>query len=252
MPSRTTIMGLSVTLALCVAQAASAEEAPQAKVLHYSGGSGGGVQAVLLEAPKSADTLTIRDHIVLVDTSASQNGGHRVQALATLDSFLANLADGSRFRLFAVDVAPEELTQGLTASMGASADRARALLARRAPLGATDLGRALQTALDVSKTSKKASVTYIGDGVSGLRLIPADRLQTLVDSFRAGKVAVNSYAIGPRRDLQLLGVLANWTGGNIVLDDGATDARVLGHKLAQTAEQTVVLSFRHRCPGKRD
>ena len=43
MPSRTTIMGLSVTLALCVAQATSAEEAPQAKVLHYSGGSGGGV-----------------------------------------------------------------------------------------------------------------------------------------------------------------------------------------------------------------
>lgn len=240
MPSRTTIMGLSVTLALCVAQVAGAEEAPQAKVLHYSGGSGDAVQAVLLEAPKSADTLTVRDHIVLVDTSASQNGGHRVQALATLDSFLANLADGSRFRLFAVDVAPEELTLGLTASKGASADRARARLARRAPLGATDLGRALQTALDVSNTAKKASVTYIGDGVSGLRLIPADRLQTLVDGFRASEVAVNSYAIGPRRDLQLLGVLANWTGGNVVLDDGATDARVLGHKLAQTAEQTVV------------
>lgn len=243
MPSRTTrtaIMGLSVTLALCVAQASKAEDAPQAKVLQYSAESGDAVQAVLLQAPKSADTFTVRDHIVLVDTSASQNGGHRVQALATLDAFLANLADGSRFRLFAVDVAPEELTQGLTASKGDAADRARALLARRAPLGATDLGRALQTALASAKTAKNASVVYIGDGVSGLRLIPAARMQTLVDGFRAIKVPVSSYAIGPRRDLQLLGVLANWTGGNVVLDDGTTDARILGGKLAQTAEQTVV------------
>jgi hypothetical protein len=243
MPSRTTrtaIMGLSVTLALCVAQAAQAEEVAQAKVLQYRADSGDAVQAVLLQAPKSADTLTVRDHIVLVDTSASQTGGHRVQALATLDAFLANLADGSRFRLFAVDVAPEELTQGLTATKGESADRARALLARRAPLGATDLGRALQTALDSAKTAKNASVVYIGDGVSGLRLIPAARLQTLVDEFRASEVPVNSYAIGPRRDLQLLGVLANWTGGNIVLDDGATSARILGATLAQTAEQTVI------------
>ena len=243
MPSRTTrtaIMGLSVTLALCVAQAAKAEDAPQAKVLQYSVESGAAVQAVMLQAPKSADTLTVRDHIVLVDTSASQNGGHRVQALATLDSFLANLADGSRFRLFAVDVAPEELTQGLTETKGDAADRARTLLARRAPLGATDLGRALQTALASAKTAKNASVVYIGDGVSGLRLIPAARMQTLVDGFRALEVPVNSYAIGPRRDLQLLGVLANWTGGNVVLDDGTTDARILGGKLAQTAEQTVV------------
>ena len=243
MPSRTTrtaIMGLSVTLALCVAQTVKADEAPQAKVLQYSAESGDTVQAVLLQAPKSADTLTVRDHIVLVDTSASQNGGHRVQALATLDAFLANLADGSRFRLFAVDVAPEELTKGLTAAKGEAADRVRALLARRAPLGATDLGRALQTVLDTAKTVKNASVVYIGDGVSGLRLIPAARLQKLVDDFRANEIPVSSYAIGPRRDLQLLGVLANWTGGNVVLDDGATDARVLGHQLAQTAEQTVV------------
>jgi hypothetical protein len=243
MPSRTTriaIMGLSVTMALCVARTASAEEAPQAKLLQYSAESGDAVQAVVLKAPKSADTLTVRDHIVLVDTSASQNGGHRVQALATLDAFLSNVAEGSRFRLYAIDVAPEELTRGLTEARGAAADRARASLARRAPLGATDLGRALQTALDVSKTAKKASVVYIGDGVSGLRLIPAARLQTLVDGFRASEVPVNSYAIGPRRDLQLLGVLANWTGGNVLIDDGATDARILGGKLAQTAEQTVV------------
>jgi hypothetical protein len=245
MPSRTTriaIMGLSVAMALCVVHtaAADAEEAPQAKLLQYRAESGETVQAVLLEAPRSADTLTVRDHIVLVDTSASQNGEHRVQALATLDAFLANLAEGSRFRLFAVDVAPQELTQGLTATTGTAADRARALLARRAPLGATDLGRALQTSLDVAKNARNASVLYIGDGVSGLRLIPAERLQALVEEFRTSKVPVTSYAIGPRRDLQLLGVLANWTGGNVVLDDGASNARVLGATLAQTAEQTVV------------
>ncbi|NQV28820.1 MAG: VWA domain-containing protein, partial [Rhodopirellula sp.] len=245
MPSRTTriaIMGLSVTMALCVAHTASAnaEDTPQAKLLQYRAESGETVQAVLLQAPKSADTLTVRDHIILVDTSASQNGEHRVQALATLEAFLANLAEGSRFRLFAVDVAPEELTEGLTDAKGRAAERARAVLARRVPLGATDLGRALQTALDVAKTARQTSVVYIGDGVSGLRLIPAARLQALVDEFRSSKVPVSSYAIGPTRDLQLLGVLANWTGGNVVLDDGTTDAQVLGANLAQTAEQTVV------------
>lgn len=244
MLSRTTriaIMGLSVTVALSVAQSSTkAEEAPQAGLLQYSAESGETVQAVLLKAPQAAVTSTIRDHIILVDTSASQNGGHRVQALATLDSFLDNLAEGSRFRLFAVDVAPEELTRRLTPAKGAEADRARALLARRAPLGATDLGRALRKALEVSKTARNASVLYIGDGVSGLRLISAEGLQQVVDGFRQNEVPITSYAIGPRRDLQLLGVLANWTGGNILLDDGETDARLLGMNLARTSEQTVV------------
>jgi len=245
MPSRitrSTIMGLTVAMALCVAHTvhANAEEAPQARMLKYRAESGDTVQAILLEAPKSAITSIVRDHIILVDTSASQNGGHRVQALATLDAFLANLTEGSRFRLFAIDVAPEELTRGLTASSGVKADQARALLARRAPLGATDLARALRKALEVSESARNASVLYIGDGVSGLRLISPERMQALVDGFRTSEVPVTSYAIGPRRDLQLLGTLANWTGGNIVLDDGETDARILGTKLARTAEQTVV------------
>lgn len=256
MPFRTTriaIMGLSVTMALGVMHAASAnaDEAPSARLLQYRAESGETVQAVLLNAPKSAEKSVVRDHIVLVDTSASQNGGHRVQALATLDAFLGSLAEGSRFRLFAVDVAPEELTQGLTATSGAAADRARALLARRAPLGATDLGRGLQTAFDAARKADNSAVLYIGDGVSGLRLIQADRMQELVDGFRASQIPVSSYAIGPRRDLQLLGVLANWTGGNVILDDGATDARTLGEAMARTAERSVVyLSEVVAEPGK--
>lgn len=240
--TRIATMGLSVAMALCVVHAASAnaDETASARLLQYRSESGEPVQAILLDAPKSADTLMVRDHIVLVDTSASQNGGHRVQALATLDAFLAGLAEGSRFRLFAIDVAPEELTEGLTATTGAAADRARELLARRAPLGATDLGRGLQAAFDAAGDTRNPAVLYIGDGVSGLRLIQADRMQSLVDEFRNGRIPVSSYAIGPRRDLQLLGVLANWTGGNVILDDGETDARILGQQLARTAEQTVI------------
>lgn len=232
--TRFAILGLAA--AVTATSTAGADEAPQARIRQFQAESGETVQAVLLTAPESSRRSIVRDHIVLVDTSASQNGEHRAQALATLDSFLATVSEGSRFRLYAIDVAPVELTSGLTATSGVKADAAKAKLARRAPLGATNLERGLRTALEAARSANSASVLYIGDGVSGLRLISRERMQDLVNDFRTSQVAVNSFAVGPRRDLQLLGILANWTGGRVILDESGTDAPVIARELAKAAE----------------
>ena len=53
--------------------------------------------------PEGLEAGPARDHVVLIDTSASQVGAHRKQALAVVKELLASLPATDRVRLFAVD-----------------------------------------------------------------------------------------------------------------------------------------------------
>ena len=59
---------------------------------------------------------------------------------------------------------------------------------------------------------------YLGDGMSTANLLASGDMQQLLDGLTAKRIAVSSYGIGPRVDVQLLGVLANHTGGLLVID----------------------------------
>jgi len=240
MPSRfirLATMGLS--LAAFTQHSLNAAEAPAGRVLQYRTESGETVQALMLRAPDQA-AQTARDLVILFDTSASQTGEHRSQALGTLENMLARLPDQSRFRLYSVDVGQKELTAGFTAVHSKEARQAVAALQRRAPLGASRLGDAFQAGLKAAAEGKNSEVVYLGDGLSGAKLIPAAELQGLARDYRAAKVALSSYAVGPRRDLQVIGILANATGGAVLQDDGEMSIEVAGRKLAEAVQQPVL------------
>jgi len=187
------------------------------------------------------------DHVILVDTSASQAGAHRQQAFDVLKGCLASLSPSDRVRLFAVDTQVKPLSQDFFAPQSAQTQAAVHELERRVPLGATSLQPALETALQLFGGSPSAdrgrSIVYIGDGMSTGKLVEWNGFRGLVTELRQARVPVNSFAVGPRTDLQLLGILAEHTGGMVFVDALVDDARLpaakLGEKLAAAVDAPV-------------
>ena len=84
--------------------------------------------------------------VVLFDSSASQTGPFRQQALAALDTLLKQLGGQDRVQLMAVDLEATPLTRTFVPPAGAEMRAAIAQLQQRAPLGATDMAAALGAA----------------------------------------------------------------------------------------------------------
>ncbi len=183
------------------------------------------------------------DVAIVMDTSASQTGEHRRQALAVLESCLASLQNSDRVRIFAVDTQVKSLSADFAAPQLPETKAALAALQQRVPLGATDLQPALETALHSFQGARARAIIYIGDGMSTGKLIEWTGFRTLINELRRQQIPVTSYAVGPRTDLQVLGILAEHTGGVVVVDSLVDDTRLpaekLGQKLARAAEATV-------------
>lgn len=209
------------------------------RVLQYRAESGETSFALVLDGQATDQARRQRDHIVLFDTSASQTGEHRSQALSVLESFVKSLPAGDQVRLYGIDVKASEFTSGFAAANSDDVQKAIQRLARRAPLGATDLGQGIETALAAVRADRPATVVYFGDGMSSLRLIPEQAMQGLAERLQAQHVPFNAFAIGPRKDLTLLGVLANWSGGTVAMDDKDAASEVAGQKLADAATLNV-------------
>ena len=102
--------------------------------------------------------------------------------------------------------------------------RAVDALHREPPLGSTDMELAMRsaTAMFDSNSDRVRTVVYIGDGMSPVNLLQTETFANLVDDLRTAGVAVNSFAVGPQHDVQLLAALANQTGGNLYIDTQVT------------------------------
>ncbi len=118
----------------------------------------------------------------------------------------------------------------------------------RVPLGATSLQPALDVALEIVcrkclGKDRARSIIYIGDGMSTAKLVDMQEFRTLILQLRTKQIPVNSFAVGPRTDLQVLGVLAQHTGGMVFVDALGDDAKLspakLGQKLAAAAAAPV-------------
>jgi len=155
--------------------------------------------------------------VILFDTSASQQGAYRETALAALDTTLKNLRPDDRVQLLAVDLDVNPLTDRFSAPDAAELREATSELSRLVPLGSTDLERALRAAAQRlgDTQAEQRCVIYIGDGISIANLLDTATLDRLLATLRDARVAVNSYAIGPKVDAAQLAVLANHTGGNL-------------------------------------
>src|SRR6185312_10868114 len=162
---------------------------------------------------------TPRQLVVLFDTSASQTGVYRAQALAALEALLAEQSPDDRVALLAVDLNPVNLTSGFVPASSDEMRGAVAQLKQRVPLGTTDMVAALRAALELQATAsdRVGRVAYLGDGLSPMNSITPEQMRDFADRFVALRTSVSSYGLGPQVDLQLLGALAKNTGGMLVL-----------------------------------
>ena len=181
------------------------------------------------------------DHVILLDTSASQIGEHRQLGIDVLQKFLASLPAGDRVSVLAYDVN----TAPLSATFAAPADAQTEMLTRvkdRIPAGASNLSQALTTAESLLQNSPHGSILIIGDGMSAAHLMQPVELTALTAKLRNQHVPIHAFAVGSCTDLRLLGVLSEETGGYLVRDEWSKqspDALQVGKLLAQAAHQQV-------------
>ena len=104
---------------------------------------------------------------IVFDTSATQTGLVRIEALEVLDELAATLPAGTRVSLLACDVETVLLSDGLVATTDPKWETA-VRVSKHFCLGATDLGIALRTAAQQLKGSRAQPHVslYIGDGVN--------------------------------------------------------------------------------------
>lgn len=204
----------------------------------YKSADGKSYFAVAVEGPTAAAQPT--DTLVLFDTSASQNGEHRTTALAALKAMLAAQGANDRVMLMATDLKTVPLTDTFVEAGSQSMQQAVAKLNRRVPLGSSDLGAALATAAaGFPEGNRRRAVVYVGDGMSKSRLLENGSFNDLIASLAEKRISVTSYAVGPQTDAELLAIVANYTGGQLVIDEPQMTGADVGRYLAGAARAAV-------------
>lgn len=230
------VLGWGAACVFGAAGESSPKVASTARLIRYSPPFGEDYFALSLRAPVAGARVE-HDHVLLVDTSASQTGGFREQGLAVLEAFLAALPATDRVSVYAIDVSVQPLTDGFVGPQSAEAGKALAHLKRRVPLGASKMLPALHTAAAALQSDRAKSIVYIGDGMSTGGLVAPGDLRATVQELHTRHIPVHTYCLGPRTDLQMTGLLAVHTGGVVLLDENVDDARQpaaqLGRQLAE-------------------
>ncbi|MGE3313647.1 MAG: hypothetical protein AB7O26_00940 [Planctomycetaceae bacterium] len=215
-------------------------------VFTHSGPAGEASFAIAVSSWGLRSARAAHDHILLVDTSASQTGEYRTRTLAVVKGLLSELPDRDRVQLMSVDVFVDRLSKGFAALSSAEAHRALEKLENRAPLGATDLQLGIETAMSAAENGKPTSIVYIGDGMSAAGFIRKPEMRRLVAELRARKISVTSYAIGPTVDVALLAILAQQTGGVVLADAEQTQPDRAAHELAAASAGEVTFPVQIR------
>ena len=239
MSTRKCVLALVPVLVASLVAVASAE--PKARLGTYDR-EGERFFALSLSPGVKADANQNNEVVILFDTSASQAGTYRDDALAALDSLLQSLGEKDRVKLMALDMKAVPMTTSLVAPGSAEMTAAVAKLRARAPLGATDLDLGLRSAAaSFSEGSNARTAIYIGDGMSKAKVLNETTLGQLVGDLRSGQVTVSSLVIGRERNVHLMATLANHTGGAVRVDsDAANAATSAGQALATSVGAGVI------------
>ncbi|RLS37771.1 MAG: hypothetical protein DWH78_07150 [Planctomycetota bacterium] len=203
-------LGVSAFCHAVIADSKPEASAPDAVVFRTSAGTGPQHFALALRSAGTPES--IKRHVILVDTSASQIGKFRDNSLNTLAAVLDKLPAGHSVMVAAVDSDFASLTDGFVPTGSEELKSAVSRLSARTPMGATDLSAALRNTFS-QNPAVPMSVLYIGDGISAADQLSAESLDALVDDMISRSVSFHAFLLGPQVDTQLTGILANQTGG---------------------------------------
>jgi len=257
--SRTTGRFLALTLCVVVAAVgvvfaaqpkdASGPASETARMEAYTKPDGASYFSLSLVPQATLPPAEACDVVVLVDTSASQMGPYRDKGLEVLRGLLSTLGEKDRVKLVAVDLNAVPLTDSFVAPRGKEMEAALAKLARRVPLGSTDLEATLQGALKSYQVDSAAvrAAFYIGDGLSNAKLMGTDA-PALVDQFVKNRISIDSFAVGPSRNSAVLAALANQTGGVVALDGEKVSGREVGAQFSRALHDPVIWTSERKVP----
>jgi hypothetical protein len=199
----------------------------------------------------AADAGQKNDVVILFDTSASQAGAVRSDAMAALAAMLKGLGPNDRVKLMAVDVKAAPMTDGFVAADSPELQAGLAKLQQRAPLGATDLDAGLRAAAaSLADAPGAKTAVYLGDGLSKANVLDEATFGQLTDDLVKARVTVSSLAIGHDRNVQVLAALANHTGGVVALDNAdAAAPATAGTMLAGSIHGGVIWPTKSELPA---
>jgi len=247
---------VSPVMALAFAAAAIAADPPggatSARLSTYESPAGDAFFALSIPPVTDAQAAFDRDVVVLFDTSASQTGAYRDDALKSLRTLLGHLGKADRVKLMAVDLDAVPLTQAFVAPDSEAMNAGLAKLEGRAPLGSTDIDHALKGAAESfsGAPTRPRCVVYIGDGISRAKMMQADDFAAAVQGLVDKRASVSSFAIGPDRDIYLLAAVANHTGGMVYLDSNEGQwAERAGQAMADVVRTPVYWPTAVNLPG---
>jgi len=192
------------------------------------------VTALGIRGPAEASRAAL-DVVVLVDTSATQVGDHRLRSLAALEGLLSGVRLDDRLLIAAVDVSLTPLQTSFATAGEEAVTAAVRTVASRTPLGSTDIVAALATAADrLDDSVGHRTIIYIGNGPA-LAATDIDEFADVIDALRARRVSVSSLGVGPHVNWPFLAALANATGGAVVVPAADENARDAGAHIAGLA-----------------
>lgn len=225
--------------------------AAESRLATFDSSTGEKYFALSLKPDNLRPSAAAHDVVVLFDTSASQTGMYRDDALAALEAMVGALDAADRIKLVAVDLNAIALTDGFVAPRSAEMQQALRKLNLRTPLGSTDMIAALRGAIDSygAANTNPRSVVYIGDGVSRANVIESKEFEALVSDLVARRASVSSMAIGPSRDGRLLATLANHTGGMLYIDTDQNTGQDAGVAMAHAARGSVMWPIAAKMPA---
>ena len=242
--SRAVRLGFALTLAAVLSATSvngqtdrSASEA--ARLVTYKTPSGETFFALSLQTKRTAPVQPT-DVVVLFDTSASQTGRFRSSALETLEQLLVELSPQDRIRLMAIDIDAVALTDGFASRDSREINRALSKLRRRAPLGSTDMGVAMDAIVASFKqqAGRRRAAIYIGDGQSKSNVLDQHELSEHIRQLVESRIPFTGCAIGVQRNFHMLAALANQTGGTVLANDDIS-GQEMGAALAAATRETV-------------
>lgn len=235
------LSGMIFSAANATGQPVTKEDSGETRMVTFDSASGTNF-ALSVQSEFENQLQRATDLVIYVDTSASQTGVFREDSIVALEKLLDSLNADDRVTIMAVDLDPVPLTDKFVRPDSQSAKLAIERLRARAPLGSTDMKLMLKEAPDQFESAvvRNRNVVYIGDGISRAGIVHTEALDGIIRRLVRNQISVSSFAIGPDRNMELLAILANHTGGNLVIDsDLKNSAESAATSLAETVHGSV-------------
>ncbi|HPH96208.1 MAG TPA: VIT domain-containing protein [Anaerolineaceae bacterium] len=168
---------------------------------------------LLLMAPKpgAASEALPKDLILVLDRSGSMEGEKFLQAQAALNYILAHLNEGDRFNVITFSSDLETYASGLR-SMDEAAQASK-WVDRLAPMGSTDINRALLEAMGMADKERPTYVIFLTDGLPTRGVTDPQQILNNAANSAPKNVRLFAFGVGYDVDTFLLDTLAQEHSG---------------------------------------